>query len=129
MILHSTSKLTILRRKLVNIPLIILFTCRIISYVFKKYESAIKTTDKNIAHGAHERIYSSVYFDNTIRISHSPFISTNHIIKSTIHLLENCGLKQVVGFKLSSNSWVRLNFTSNNEQRHTAKHSLDDFLF
>ena len=129
MISHSTSKLTILKIKLVNLLFIILFICHMRLYVFKKDETAIRAMDTKNAHGAHERIYSSVYFDTTIRISHSPFISTNHIIKSTIHLLENCGLKQVVGFKLSSNSWVRLNFTSNNEQRHTAKHSLDDFLF
>ena len=53
-------------------------------------------------------------------ISHAPFISTNHLIKSTIQILEKYGLKQGVEFKVPSKSWVSLNFTSNNGQRHTA---------
>ena len=84
------------------------------SYAFKNDEAAIIYIEAESAHGAHERIYSSVYFDTTNRISHAPFISFNHLIKSTMHLLEWYGLKQIGDFKLPSKSWASLKFMSNN---------------
>ena len=107
-----------------NLHLIILLTCRIISYVFKKYESAIKTTDKNIAHGAHERIYSSGASDATKNISHAPFISTNHLIKITVQLLETYGPNKGV----DSKSHQRVGCDGSSSQRIGSNGQLRDTL-
>ena len=65
-------------------------------------------------HGVHGRSHAAGDYDNTSRISHDPFISTNHLIKSTMQILEKDVLKQDVDFKVTSNNCVSLQFTSKN---------------
>ena len=49
--------------------------------------------DMESAHGVHDKIHSSGGYDDTNRISHAPFISTNHLIKTTIPILDKDVLK------------------------------------
>ena len=74
-----------------------------------------------ILHGARERIHAPGDYYATNRISNSPFLFTNHLIKTTIQLLGNYGSKQGVDFKVSSKSYVSLQFTSNNGHRRTSE--------
>ena len=85
------------------------------------WKSSLRLMDIESSHSAHERTRAAGDSDATNRISHDTFISTNHLIKSTIHLLEKYGLKQGVDFKVTSKSWVSLQFTSNNGQQRTAQ--------
>ena len=87
-------------------------------YMYSK--AVIRSMEIESAYGAHHRIHSAIDYDTTNRISHYPVISTNHIIKITIQLLEKYGLNQGVDFKVPSNSWVRLKFMSNNRQQRTS---------
>ena len=80
------------------------------------WKAAIREMETEFAHGAHERRNAAGDSDSTSRISHDYFISTNHITKRTIKLLEKYGLKQGDEFKVPSKSWVRLQLTSNNGQ-------------
>ena len=61
-------------------------------------KAARRAMDTESAHEAHERIHDAVNYDATNRISHAPLISNNHIIKSTIQLVEKDVLKQCVEF-------------------------------
>ena len=72
-----------------------------------------------ILHGARERIHAPGDYYAINRISNSPFLFTNHLIKTTIQLRVKDGLKQGVDFKASSKNWVRLQSTSNNGQQQT----------
>ena len=81
------------------------------------WKSAIRATEIESAHGEHDRRHSAGYYDATNKISHAPFISINHLIKSTMQLLEKYLLKQVVDFKVPSKIWVSLQFMSNNGQQ------------
>ena len=60
------------------------------------WKSEIRAMDMESAHGEHERIHDAGDSDANNRISYSLFISTNHLIKITIHILENDILKQGV---------------------------------
>ena len=84
------------------------------------WKSAIRAMETESAHGVHERRHAASDSYSTNRISHSPFMSTNHLIKSTIKLLKKDGLKKYFDFKVLSKSWVSLQFTSNNGQQLTA---------
>ena len=80
------------------------------------WKASIISMDTESARGAHERRHYSGDYDATNRISYATFISTIHIIKITIHLIEKYGLKQCVDFKVPSKIWVSLQFTSKNGQ-------------
>ena len=67
-------------------------------YLYGK--AAIISVEMKSAHGAHERRHTAGDSDATNRISHATFISTNHLIKGTIQLLEKDGLKQGVDLKV-----------------------------
>ena len=79
------------------------------------WKVAIREMETEIAHGVHETRHAAGDYDATNRISHDNFISTNHLIKITIQLLEKYGLNQGVDFKVPSKCWLSLHFTSNNE--------------
>ena len=64
------------------------------------WESSIRVTETEIAHGGYDRINSAGDSDATNIISYATFISTNHLIKSTIQLIEKYELKKVVDFKV-----------------------------
>ena len=64
------------------------------------WKSAIILMGMESAHGEHERRHAAGDSDSTNRISHAHFISTKHLIKSNIQLLEKDGLKQGVDFKV-----------------------------
>ena len=83
-------------------------------YIYWKV--VIRAMETETAHGAHDRSHAAGDYDNTSRISHDPFISTNHLIKSTMQILEKDVLKQDVDFKVTSNNCVSLQFTSKNGQ-------------
>ena len=85
------------------------------------WKAAIRSLETKGAHGVHERRYAAGDSDASNRISHAPIISTNHLIKITIQLLENYGFKQGVELKVSSNSWVGLKCMPNNGQQQTSK--------
>ena len=85
------------------------------------WKAAIRAMETEGVHGSHERIHDAGGSDATNRISHYPFIYTNHIIKSTIYILEKDGLNQVVDFKFPSKSWLSLQSTSNNGQQRTSE--------
>ena len=85
------------------------------------YKYAIKVMEIESAHREHERRHAVGDYDAINMISHDPFIYTNHIIKSTIQILEKDILKQGVDFKVSSTIWMILQFKSNNEQQQTPK--------
>ena len=85
------------------------------------WKAAIIVTDTESTHGAYERRHAAGDSDATNRLSHDTLIYTNHIIKSTIQLIEKYGLKQGVDLKVPSNIWVSLQFTSNNGQQRTAE--------
>ena len=84
-------------------------------------KSAIRSMDTKISHGTNKKRHAAGYSYTTNKISHAPFIYINHLIKSTIQLLEKYVLKQVVDFKVPSKIWVSLQFKSNNEQQRTDK--------
>ena len=77
------------------------------------WKVVIRAMETETAHGAHDRSHAAGDYDNTSRISHDPFISTNHLIKSTMQFLEKDLLKQDVDFKVKLNNCVSLQFTSN----------------
>ena len=85
--------------------------------------------ETEIAHGAHYRRHASGDSDSTNSISHDPLISTNRIIKITIQLLKKYGLKKVVDFKVPSNTWVILQFMSNNGQQRIADRYTEQLPF
>ena len=85
------------------------------------WKSSIRLMDIESLHSAHERTRAAGDYDATNRISHDTFISTNHLIKITIQLLEKYRLKQGVDLKVTSKSWVSLQFMSNNGQQRTAQ--------
>ena len=47
-----------------------------------------------VVYGVHERRYAASDSNATNRVSHAPFISTSHLIKCKIILLEKYGSKQ-----------------------------------
>ena len=64
------------------------------------WKAAIRVMETERSHGEHERRHDAGDSDSTNRISHAHFIYTNHIIKSTIQLIEKYGMKQGVDFKV-----------------------------
>ena len=50
--------------------------------------------------GMHERRHAAGDYDVTNRISHAPFMSIKHIIKSTIQLIKKDVLKKGVDLKV-----------------------------
>ena len=52
------------------------------------WKTVIRAMETEIAHRAYERIHAAGDYDATNRISHVTFISTNHLIKITIQILE-----------------------------------------
>ena len=56
------------------------------------WKAAIRAIYMESAHEVHERIHYDGEYDATNRISHVPFVSTNHLVKFTIHILEKDGL-------------------------------------
>ena len=56
------------------------------------------------AHGKHDRRHAAGDSDANNMILYAPFISTNHLIKSTIQIFEKYVVKQGVDFKLPSKS-------------------------
>ena len=83
------------------------------------WKAAIRAMETEIAHWAHKRRHTANDSDSTNRISHDSFISTNHLIKITMQLLEKDLLNQRVYLKVPSKSWVSLQFTSNHGHRQT----------
>ena len=63
-------------------------------------KSLIRAMDTEITHGAHESINAAGDYDDTNSISHATYMSTKHLIKSTIQILEKDVLKQGVDFKV-----------------------------
>ena len=78
------------------------------------WKGTIRVMETESAYRVYERIHTAGSSDTTNMVSHGPFISTNHLIKCTIILLENNGLKQEEDFKIPLKSWVEMQFTSNN---------------
>ena len=74
------------------------------------WKAEIRAMEMESAHGEHARRHSAADYYATNILSHAPFISTIHLIKSTMQLLEKYLLKQVVDFKVPSKSWVSLQF-------------------
>ena len=68
------------------------------------WKVVIRAMETETAHGSHDRSHAAGDYDNTSRISHDPFISTNHLIKITMQLLEKDVLKQDVDFKVPPNN-------------------------
>ena len=64
------------------------------------WKAEIIAMETESAHGAHERRNSAGDSDATNRISHSPFISTNLIIRTKIQIIEKDGIKKGVDFKV-----------------------------
>ena len=64
------------------------------------WKSLIRAMETESAHGAHERRNSADYYDATNRISHATYMSTKHLIKSTIQILEKDVLNKGVDFKV-----------------------------
>ena len=60
------------------------------------WKAVIRAMEMEITHGAHERRHAASDSNATNRISHAPFISTNHLIKITVQLLETYGTKKGV---------------------------------
>ena len=63
-------------------------------------KSLIGAMETESSHGSHERRNSAGDYDSTNSISHATYISTKHIIKSTIQILEKDVLKKGVDFKV-----------------------------
>ena len=85
------------------------------------WKGAMQAMEIESSHGAHEKRHAAGDSNTTNRVSHAPFISTNHLIKCTITLLEKDGLKQNLDFKVPCKGWVEMQFTSSNEQKKTAE--------
>ena len=64
------------------------------------WKSLIRLMVTEIAHGAHERRHAAGDYDAINRISHATFMSTKHLIKSTIQLIKNNVLKKGVDLKV-----------------------------
>ena len=73
------------------------------------------------AHVAQGRRHTASDYNMINMVSHAPFISTNHIIKYTIMLLEKYGLKQEEYFKVPNKGWMEVNFILINGQQRTAE--------
>ena len=63
------------------------------------WKSLIRLMETECAHEAHERRHAAGDYDAINRISHATFMSTKHLIKSTIQLITNNVLKKGVDFK------------------------------
>ena len=63
-------------------------------------KSLIRAMDTESAHRAHESRNSAGDYDSTNSISNATYISTKHLIKSTIQILEKDVLKKGVDFKV-----------------------------
>ena len=63
------------------------------------WKSLIRLMETESAHGVHDRRHAAGDYDDINRISHAPFMSTKHLIKSTIQLITNNVLKKGVDFK------------------------------
>ena len=63
-------------------------------------KAAIRATKTEITHKLHDRRHANYDYDSTNRISHATFISTNHLIKITIQILEKDVLKPGIDFKV-----------------------------
>ena len=63
-------------------------------------KSLIRAMETESAHGAHERRNSAGDYESTNSISHATYISTKHIIKSTIQFIKNNVLKKGVDLKV-----------------------------
>ena len=64
------------------------------------WKSLIILMETESAHEVHERINASGDYDATNRISHAPFMSIKHIIKSTIQIIKNNVLQKGVDLKV-----------------------------
>ena len=64
------------------------------------WKSLIRAMETESAHGSHESRNTAGDYDATNRISHATFMSTKHLIKSTVQILEKDILKKGVDFKV-----------------------------
>ena len=64
------------------------------------WKSLIRAMDMESAHWAYESRNAAGDYDATSSISHSTYMSTKHLIKSTIQILEKDVLKKGVDFKV-----------------------------
>ena len=64
------------------------------------WKSLIRAMDTESAHRAHESRHDDGDYDATNSISHATYMSTKHLIKSTIQILEKDVLKKGVDFKV-----------------------------
>ena len=64
------------------------------------WKSSIRAMETESAHGAHESRNSAGDYDATNSISHATYISTKHLIKITIQILEKDVMKKGVDFKV-----------------------------
>ena len=63
-------------------------------------KSLIRVMETESSHGVHESRNTAGDYDATNRISHATFMSTKHLIKSTIQILEKDVLKKGVDSKV-----------------------------
>ena len=63
------------------------------------WQSLIRAMETEIAHRAHESRNAAGDYDSTNIISHATYMSTKHLIKSTIQILENMYLGKVLTSK------------------------------